>query len=305
MVLRECQKLGYKPNALARALVTRENPAIGLLCDSLLDYNVMRAVEAGLTFATRHGRHVVIATDLDENSWQNLLREGRVGWVITLARKIPGELDRDRLEKDLLDRVIRIWEGPMQAPSESPFTVTWDSRVAGNLAVEHLAELGHREIAVLAGPYLEPDLHRFPRIAASYVRGRELGLTVRWITHPDERRENIPDSGRIMMRMVLDEFPDVTAVICRQDYHAVGVYRELAGRNKRIPDDIAVVGHQNLQPGLHLHPPLTSVENPVTEALRTAIQFAVEGPGVFAGPVCDLTHLYRLIPRASTIKEGP
>ena len=70
-----------------------------------------------------------------------------------------------------------------------------------------------------------------------------------------------------MMRKVLDEFPKVTAVICRQDYHAVGVYRELHRRGLRIPADMAVMGHQNLQPGLHLEPGLTSVATPVVLGL--------------------------------------
>ncbi len=302
-VLAECSRVGYKPNAMARALVTRENPGIGLLCNSLLDYNIMRAVQEGLKLATRLGRHVVISTDLDGTTWLDLLREGRVGWVITLARGIPGEVVRDQLDEDLLNRVIRIWEGPMKKPSASPFTVTWDSGVAGKMAVEHLAQLGHREIAVLAGPFEEPE-DRFPRIASSYFRGRELGLTVRWITNSEEQGGMIPQSGQEMMRKVLEEFPKVTAVICRQDYHAVGVYRELHRRGLRILEDMAVMGHQNLQPGLHLEPGLTSVATPVVQAVEIALRFAIEGQKNFSERVYDLTSFCRLIPRASTVGKG-
>jgi DNA-binding LacI/PurR family transcriptional regulator len=121
----------------------------------------------------------------------------------------------------------------------------------------------------------------------------------------NENTEDIPTSGEVMTRQILERFPGVTAIVCRQDLHAVGVYRELHRVGKRIPEDIAVIGHFNLQPILYLDPSLTSVQAPMVEAIEAAMDFVINSKETGEAMVRDFTEYHRLIVRASTVKKAP
>jgi DNA-binding LacI/PurR family transcriptional regulator len=299
-VLEACRDAGYTPNAVARALATKSNSGIGLLCDSLTDYCVMQVVRRAVEIAAQYGRHVVISTEPDTIPWINLLHEGRVGWIIAIGDYMTTRSD-DFKEPELLDRIVSVCEGPYKEILPIKYKFTWDMNRAGIMAMDHLAELGHREVAVLAGPFPDQS-YAPPRSLSAYRRAGELGLTAHWIVNMDENLEDIPASGQAMTRQILERYPNVTAIVCRQDLHAVGVYRELHRVGKHIPEDIAVIGHFNLQPVLYLDPPLTSIQTPLLRATESAMYFVISHEEKCETKVADFTEFHELIVRDSTVK---
>lgn len=299
-VLIASKRLNYRPNAMARALATKSSPAVGLLCQSLVDLNIMRAVDLAVSLFSQEGLHIVVSVNPEETPWEDLLNENRVGWLIAIGEYMASRTEKFSKHNSIMDRVISICDGPVVEPLQVAHRIMWDSNRAGILAIEHLFKLGHRNIAILAGPFEKPD-KAWPRITSSYNYGRQLGVNIHWVTNADEDTNDIALSGQIMTAKTLQNHPDVTALICRQDYHALGVFRELHRQGVKVPQDISVLGHFDLQDMLAFDPKLTSVVAPLDKSIECALDYIV-GNEKKKGASVDLTEFYRLIPRESTSK---
>jgi LacI family transcriptional regulator len=297
-VLTACQNLNYKPNSLARSLAKQTNPAIGILCQSLDDHNITRAVNHTVELAAGHGFHVVVCTKPSEIHWQTLLEEGRVGWIISIMEDMVHR-SQELMQSNFLERVISVSPGPIEEQIPVGARISWDENRNGRLIADHLFSLGHREIALLAGMNIERGGHR---IASTRARAEELGLGFHLITDREEDVNDIPASGERMMKEALEHYPGVTAVVCRQDYQAIGVYRRLMRAGKHIPDDMAVVGNFNLQSKLFLDPGLTSVSCPSVEGIEQAMEFILN-PERRNVKDMDLTDKIELVVRRSTVKS--
>ena len=296
-----CDNLQYSPNALARSLANQTNPAIGLVCDSLTDVNITRAVDRIVELATMQGRHVVVTTHPERLPWTTLLDQGTVDWIIVLNQNLVEYADHLLLPRSL-QRIIGIGPLPIYTPRPFGHQIVWDTTRSAILAIDHLAELGHREIAILAGLYTRPQ-DSVPRIKAAYEHAATLGIKAHWISHAQEKREDIGGSGRLMTQDVLKNHPGVTAIYCRQDYHVVGVYHELHKAGKQVPGDMAVIGNFNLQDILQFYPPLTSVDAPLVKGAEVAMDFVqMEGQGA-KGEGADLTDHITLIKPQSTMGD--
>jgi DNA-binding LacI/PurR family transcriptional regulator len=118
-----------------------------------------------------------------------------------------------------------------------------------------------------------------------------------------EDKTDIPSSAQFMVRQVLETYPKVTAVFCRQDYHAIGAYRALIHAGKKIPDDVAVMGNFDLQRMLFLDPPLTSVTTPIVEGMEKAMEFILKPEDERRDKVIDLSDRIKLCVRGSTVSD--
>jgi DNA-binding LacI/PurR family transcriptional regulator len=141
-----------------------------------------------------------------------------------------------------------------------------DERAAGDLATQHLLELGHERIGFVAGPehYLPTQQKAAGRAAALCAAGIEPdGL----VAHADFG----VDGGRAAVRELLGHEDPPTGVICSSDLMAIGVLQEAARCSLRVPEDLSVVGFDGIDAGTWSSPPLTSVEQPIAEIAETAV----------------------------------
>ena len=152
-------------------------------------------------------------------------------------------------------------------------TASVDQRRGAELAVEHLLGLGHREILHVAGPMDWLD-----------ARGRERGWRAALEAADIEPRPFVvgdwtADSGFAVARDSLDP-ADFTAVFCANDQMALGVLHGLSARGVRVPEDVSIVGFDDLPEARHFRPALTTVRQDFeTLGKRTveAIISAIEG----------------------------
>lgn len=297
-----CNKLRYSPNAMARSLANQTNPAIGLVCDSLTDVNITRAVDRVVELATQHGRHVVVTTHPETLPWTSLLNNGKVDWVIVLNQCLV-EFSEELLLPSALERIIAVGPLPNYVPHTFGHQIAWDTTRNAVLALDHLIELGHREIAILAGNF--PSAEQCPpRLQAAAEHARARGITAHWISCMDETRENVCRVGRLMTQEVLEKHPGVTALYCRQDYHAIGAYQALSKARRRIPEDMAIVGNFNLQDILQPYPSLTSIDAPLVAGAEAAMEFLARPQHGATGMTIDLTNQIKLIVRQSTVGDN-
>jgi DNA-binding LacI/PurR family transcriptional regulator len=162
----------------------------------------------------------------------------------------------------------------LQVPS-----VGVDERAAGQLATQHLLDLGHRRIGFVAGP-----AHYLP--TREKAAGREAALRAQGIApdglvaHGEFSVEGGRRAARELLRRPHDERP--TGLICSSDLMAIGAMTEAAALDVRVPDELSVVGFDGIEAGAWTRPQLTTIEQPIEEIATTAVdalRTLIEEPG--------------------------
>ena len=164
-------------------------------------------------------------------------------------------------------------EHPQDGPPNGALTslsvpsVAVDERGAGELATQHLIDLGHERIGYVAGPdYYLPTRQK--------AAGRESALRAAGF-EPDGLVVYAGDftvaDGREALQTLLESGSPPTGVICSSDLMAIGVLQEAAARGLGVPTDLSVVGFDGIEAAAWTSPPLTTVEQPIEEIAETAV----------------------------------
>jgi len=249
------QRRGYVPNAPARSLAAQRSHVIGVLVpadegDSLLMSPHHTAVIGGVERQLRrHGYHVLLRGIADTAEVGEAVRGWSLDGVILL-----GFLDEE-VDGIAIDGVPVV---AVDSYSANPGTtgVRSDDAAGGFAAGRYLLERGHRAIA-FAGPHFT-DVgvvrRRFDGFRAALD---EAGLAF------DERRilesPTTYADGRRLAATLRDEHPDVTAVFATADILAIGMLAGLADAGVRVPDDVSVIGFDDLDFGGFVSPGLTTI----------------------------------------------
>ncbi|MEU5345719.1 LacI family DNA-binding transcriptional regulator [Streptomyces sp. NPDC020766] len=245
-------------------------------------------VSAGLT-RTRGGR--------PERGWlDKLSTRGSSGVLFNLAELTASQyawLDQHRIPFVLIDPVLEPPPGVVSVGAAN-----WHGGVT---ATEHLLSLGHERVAVIAG-------YRRRMCGTARVAGYRSALAAAGLRHRPEylRYGNFDESAAHRRMLELLDLPEPpTAVFACSDRMALGAYRALAERGLSVPDDVSVVGFDDLPEAHWASPPLTTVRQPLAEMAATALRLLVR---MMAGeqPEGTRTELStRLVVRASTAPCRP
>jgi LacI family transcriptional regulator len=257
-VLKAAESLGYQPNPIARSLKTAKSQTIGLVLPDLtnpLFPPIVRGIEDILGPAGYSA--LIVNTDSDpdrEQAQVNSLFSRHVDGLIVATALLEHPL-LDKLHSQHVHMVLvnRRTEG-LDVPSITP-----DDATGVDLAVKHLARLGHKRIAHLAGPQNTSTGVTRSRTFQSAVRDYGLEDDPALIVACDFWTEY---EGARAIRKVLDSGTDFTAVVAGNDLIALGCYDVFAERGICCPDDISVVGFNDMPFLDKLRPPLTTVRVP-------------------------------------------
>ena len=266
-VLAAAEKLGYRPNVHARNLASTRTNTIGVLLDDLHNPFFADALDAIEDAAFANGFQVIHASgrrDRDrENDAIRTFLEHRVdGLILTAPRLKDAELAR--LAK--LTPTVVIARRVSAAHLD---VVVTDETVAAELVVEHLAALGHTEIAHIDGGS-GPGSDR--RATAFKAAMQQHGLKPRVI--PGDYTEEA--GQRVAAELVAAKSPLPTAIYCASDIEAAGVAAAFASSGVRIPDDVSLVGYDNTALAQLSLLSLTSVEQPLDAMATTAIELLAQ-----------------------------
>lgn len=295
-VLKAAERLGYQPNPIARSLKTARSSTIGLVLPDLTN-PLFPPIVRGVDDVLGPGGYsaLIVNTDNDparEESLVASLRSRHVeGLIVATAR----------LEHPLLD-ALREQKVPMVLVNrrthdqDIPF-ITADDSTGVSLAVRHLADLGHRRIAHLAGP--QDTSTGVVRANAFHTAVRELGLA----DDPDlivECDYWIEDDGARAMRRLLDSGTEFTAVVAGNDLIALGCYDVFRERGLSCPEDVSVVGFNDMPFLDKLRPPLTSVAVPHHQIGVEAARMLLESIAEPDRPTRSVLLPVSLVVRGST-----
>jgi LacI family transcriptional regulator len=264
------EELGYRPNPLARGLKTNRSFTIGVIVPDIqnpLFPPIIRGLDDRLGQAGY--------TPLIANTDNDPVRE-RVDFEAMRARAVDGFITATaRLDHELLDEIAalgvplvlvnrRVEDGSL--PS-----ATADDRAGVRLAVEHLIELGHTRIAHLGGPQ---DVSTGHQRSQGFREAMEAaGLDPSLVSAGRAFTE--PEGARLCEELLAAGEP-VTAIVAGNDLMALGCYDVFAERGIRCPDELSVVGFNDMPFADRFAPPLTTVRIPHYEIGVAAAQMLLE-----------------------------
>ncbi|WP_200837504.1 LacI family DNA-binding transcriptional regulator [Ruania rhizosphaerae] len=267
-VIEVAQRLGYVPNASARQLRGHGGRMVGaVLLDTANPYysELVRGMEDRL--ALDDFLLVVCSSDRDperEGRYLRSLRERNV----EAALVTPAEDDISELEAFGATTPIVLLDRPR--PDRTMCSVHVDDVRGGVLGAAHLLSLGHRRIAFVNGPR---SIHACVDRAAGVTTAlEEAGVDPRTALLEINTDQLNADGGELALESVLADADPPTAIFCINDLVALGVIRGARKRGLKIPDDLAVVGYDDVEFAAMLMPPLTSIRQPKYQVGRAAAE---------------------------------
>src|SRR5690625_3861700 len=293
-VLQAIEETNYTRSSIARALATQRAMRIGVIVDSPVQYgpnSTLRAIEGA---ARERGYTVSSVSFSDEeggavgNGVAELVTQGVDGLCVIAPRFSSLEKIRQRAA-GLPTLVIQA------DPVDDMHTAAVDQRVGATLATRHLIELGHKNILHVAGPLDWYDARARAEAWGATMAGS--GLSAPEAVVGDWSSDSGYQIGR---HQNLD---GVTAIFASNDQMALGLVHGLWDRGLRVPDDISVVGFDDLPDASHFLPPLTTVSQPFAslgELTLTQLLAAIENEPVADRRLIDPT----LVVRESTAPPG-
>ncbi|HEX2114895.1 MAG TPA: LacI family DNA-binding transcriptional regulator [Alphaproteobacteria bacterium] len=275
-ILSICEKHHFVADAMARSLARRRSGFLAVIIPSLYNSIYAASTQAIQNAAEAAGYTVLIGvSEFSKAREAQLIRqfvERRVeGLILTGADR-----DRDAQQLILRNQVPSVITWLIPPRSALPW-VSFDNYAAAAAVVDHLAGLGHRRIALVCGRTDVND-RALARRRGFEARMRALHLSF----GPADIRECEFDftEGRKAMRGFLDRGDPPTAVFCANDIVAVGALYECQRLGKRVPDDISIVGFDDLPLAQYVFPQLTSVRVPAAEMGAQAVELLL---GLIAG----------------------
>ena len=273
-VLAVAARLGFQPNPLARSLRGGPTMLLGVIVRDIADPFFAVAVEALTTQAEVRGYNVVLGTAhsrADEAIALRAVLETRHCDAIVVMGDVG---DQPRLVEDLRSSpipVVGLWQG--RAYDGTP-TVGVDNRLGIRLALAHLLGLGHTRIAFLGGRPLGDIRERRSTFLETLV---ERGLPIR----SGYVLEVVNDlaSGDSALRSLMESGERPTAILAATDQLAFGVLHAAHELGVRVPEDMSVVGFDDLPMSTFSVPALTTVAMPTVDMTQRALDLAIDAIG--------------------------
>jgi DNA-binding LacI/PurR family transcriptional regulator len=264
-VRKAIKALNFYPDTNARALGSGRSNLYGLIISDITNPFFPELVKSFEDFAVEHGQEVLIAnTNYDPERMKICVRR-------MLQRKVDGvaimtsEMD-DRLISDLSRREIPLVFLDTGTPAPGVSCVRIDYSAGIDKAMHHLIQLGHHRIAFISGPMkLASALMRYKAFMNSATR-EHLEDNPRLIEHGNHQ----VDGGHEAMQRILASGSRPTAVLASNDLTAIGAMGAIAEAGLRVPEDISVVGYDDIQLSAFTMPPLTTVRLPRAEIASAA-----------------------------------
>jgi DNA-binding LacI/PurR family transcriptional regulator len=273
-VWRAIEKLDYFPNTQARALVSGRSRLLGLIVSEITFPELIQGFD---DVAVEHGYDVLItSTNHDPGRMSLCIRrmlERRVEGVAVMTFGIEKPLLEQLAERKV--PLVFVDAGP-EKPGVSLLRVDYGQGI--RQGVQHLAELGHRDITFISGP---KGLHSVQSRQAAFTRTLdECGIGCHHMSVVEG--DHTVEGGIQAVDYLLKSRRIPTAVMCSNDLTAIGVLHKLHRSGLRAPDDMSVIGFDNIHLAQVAIPPLTTIQMPCFELARavvTALRAQVEAGG--------------------------
>ena len=288
------EELGYIPNGYVKQMSVGHSRTLGLVVPNVFN-PFFAEVARGVEDAAAKKNYAVFICNTDESPdreerFMGVLVEQLVkGVLITPTSMKPAHI------KTLRERGISV--GLLSAPgkSSSECSVTVNDVFGAEIAIEHLVELGHQHIAWICGPDSIPQV--IDRTKGVAIAAKHHKIQVDTVRSPSMKF----DGGVQAAEEILAMNPRPTGIFCANDLLALGVMRTLLAAGVKIPEDISLIGYDDIEFALTAPVPLSSIIQPAYQLGYTATQLLLsECDSIETHAHQDVRFQPELIARAST-----
>jgi LacI family transcriptional regulator len=278
------EQLGYRPNILARSLVSQRSNMLGVVAWGI-DYYAPSRIVVGVEQKSNELGYSLFLNlvphpdGTDTARILNTFVDHRVDGIIWAVPEVG--TNRAWLDTVKMDNLPPIVYMNMQArPGLTCISI--DNHSGGFQATQHLIHLGRRNIGLISGPASWWETRE--RAAGWQEALLQAGLDVK----PTRIAESdwSAESGAAAMRQLLEREPDIDAVFASSDQIALGALNAITQTERRVPEDIALVGFDDIPESAYFQPPLSTIHHPLSDIGSLAVE-----------------HLHRMI-SAKRSKDG-
>lgn len=264
------KKLGYRPNANARALVSKSTNTIGVMVGDVSDPFFGSMIKAIDNVAQAHQKHLLIGNGYHDATTEKealeLLINNRCESLvihakglsnqelIQFAEEVPGLVIINRHIPEITNRCIAL-----------------DNQHGSFVATEYLLSQGHEHIAYINSEHDIDDSHHRKAGYLQALNTRNITLNHDYITEAQPSDEG----GEQAMAELLTRNLPITAVVCYNDYMAAGALSTLEKQHISVPNDISLMGFDNGLIAKYLHPKLTTIHYPIQAMAETAAKLSL------------------------------
>ncbi|RAU34689.1 HTH-type transcriptional repressor PurR [Pantoea sp. RIT413] len=265
--------LHYSPSAVARSLKVNHTKTLGLLATSSEAPYFAEIIEAIENHCFAQGYTLILGNahnDLQkQRAYLSMMAQKRVDGLLVMCSEYPDDLLQMLEDNRNIPMVVMDW-----GASRGDFTDTVQDNAfqGGYLAGRYLIERGHRDIGAIPGQ-LERNTGG-GRHAGFLQAMQEAGIAVRaeWIVQGDFE----PESGYQAMQQILSQKQRPTAVFCGGDIMAMGAICAADEMGLRVPQDISVIGYDNVRNARYFTPALTTVHQPKAQLGEKALEMLLD-----------------------------
>ena len=300
-VLNAARQLNYTPNLAARSLRTKNTKLIGMISEGNTNYMFSHIINYISDYCTDLGYGFIMANhhndpEREEKIFRSMKQRGVDGIILSLVSKqshiIPDIISSD-IPLVIFDRYLVF---DQISTGEKNFSITLDNYGAGRMAGEYLLSLGHKDIGIAEGPQ-EVDITRF-RTTGFFDGLADAGHFVP-MSYRFKGGFDFEDGQRVAQKLLALGEARPTAIWCENDNMAAGLISELSRAGLRVPEDVSVLGMDNIELSKMIWPTLSTVEQPYHEMAFAAVDMIL---GKDKGLGNKAVFTPRIIERDSTCK---
>jgi DNA-binding LacI/PurR family transcriptional regulator len=265
----------FQINAPARRLSLQQSRTIAFVTHAyhkdfsvadLFGLEIMGGISSGL--ATREYDLLVIHVDPNDTKWAHQYFEtGRVDGFILMTSTRKQTHVKALLE---IGAPFIIWGVPQ--PNQKYCSVTGDNFHGGRLATDHLIGLGRQKIGLIGGPSYDLEVKYRQAGYENALKEANRDVDPALIEYGDFSNT----SGAEAMKRLLQKVPDIDAVFVNSDLMAIAAMDEIREEGRRVPEDIAIVGYDDLSISEHSNPPLTTIRQNIPLAGKLLAQNLIQ-----------------------------
>jgi LacI family transcriptional regulator len=249
------KRLGYIPNAGARALMLKRSGTIGAIVPTLDNAIFAQGLAEFQKQLNQAGYQLLVSSTnydpvIESTQINNLLARGVEGVVLFGASQ-----ERDALKLLKTRNIPYIHVGSLSTPFNG-FASGFDNKEAIKLGVQHLLEMGHRHFGILTGITADND-----RAKDRVLGALELLAQKKILLKPEmivECHYELQEARLGLKKLLLSD-PKITAIICGQDVLALGALLEAQNQNIKVPKDLSIIGFDDLEISRHILPSLSTI----------------------------------------------
>ena len=288
--------IAYTPNHAARSLVTGRSDSVAFVIDETEErmfsdpffLGMLRSAHEAVTVAGLQLVFTVMTSREDHDRFVSYAAGGHVDGVLLLSLH-----DRDELPRQLEELgVPTVLSGRPPRQASGVYYVDADNVSGGRLATQHLLKGGRRSVATVTGPL---DMGA----GQDRLTGYREALALAGIAFDEglvAEAEFTSASGFEVMTELIRRRPDIDGLFAASDLIAVGAIRAIRAAGRRIPEDVAIVGFDDIPGAAEMDPPLTTVRQPVAElgaGMTRLLLDRIEGRDPMRGKVLPVELVVR------------